>query len=59
MIFLSLTRSQVEELLFATSQLYQDYVDELGAQYNESIRRYNNSVDELRQTIKSQLKEQE
>ena len=59
MITLKLTNTQAQEVLFATSLLYQEYADIMGAEYNEAIRRYNNTVDELRQTIKEQLKEQE
>lgn len=58
MIKLKLTRQQAEEVLFATSLLYQEYTN-ISSDYDESIRRYNNTVDELRQTIKDQLKEQE
>ena len=58
MINLKLTRQQVEDVLFATSLLYQEYTN-ISADYDESIRRYNNTVDELRQTIKEQLKEQD
>lgn len=59
MITLTLTNTQADEVLFATSLLYQDYFDEAGAAYNDRIRAYNNTVDELRQTIKEQIKEQE
>lgn len=59
MITLQLTNTQADEVLFATSLLYQDYFDEAGAAYNDRIRAYNNTVDELRQTIKEQIKEQE
>ena len=58
MIKLELTRQQAEDILFATSLLYQEYTN-ISADYDESIRRYNNTIDELRQTIKDQLKEQE
>ena len=58
MITLELTNSQVQEVLYATSLLYQEYTN-LSAEYDEGIRRYNNTVDELRQTIKDQLKEQD
>jgi len=58
MIKLELTNQQAEDVLFATSLLYQEYTN-ISADYDESIRRYNNTVDELRQTIKDQLKEQE
>ena len=58
MITLELTNTQAEDVLFATSMLYQDYVDVMGTDYNESIRRYNDKVDELRLSIKKQIKEQ-
>ena len=58
MITLELTSSQAQEVLYATSLLYQEYTN-LSAEYDEGIRRYNNTVDELRQTIKDQLKEQD
>lgn len=58
MIKLELTKHQVDEILFATSQLYLDYLDDLGFEYNEATRRYNNTVDELRTSIKKQLAEQ-
>ena len=59
MVTLELTNSQAQEVLFATSMLYQEYVDIMGDRYNDLIRRYNNTVDELRETIKKQLKEQD
>lgn len=59
MVTLKLTRKQAEEVLFATSQLYLEYIEDMPADYNEAIRRYNNTVDELRESIKNQLKEQE
>ena len=58
MITLELTNQQAHDILFATSLLYQDYSN-ISAEDDEYIRRYNNTVDELRQTIKEQLKEQE
>lgn len=58
MIKLELTHQQAEDVLFATSLLYHEYTN-ISADYDEAIRRYNNTVDELRQTIKEQLKEQE
>ena len=59
MITLNLTKSQAEDVLYATSLLYMEYVDSMGAEFNQHIRTYNDQVDELRQTIKDQLKEQE
>ena len=58
MVNLKLTNQQAEDVLYATSLLYQDYTN-ISADYDESIRRYNNTVDELRQTIKEQIKEQD
>ena len=58
MITLELTNNQAQEVLYATSLLYQEYTN-LSAEYDEGIRRYNNTVDELRLTIKQQLKEQD
>ena len=58
MITLHLTNEQAEEVLFATSTLYQEYTN-TSPELDASIERYNNTVDELRLTIKKQLKEQE
>ena len=58
MITLELTNSQADEVLFATSLLYEEYTN-ISAEFDERIRQYNNTVDELRLTIKKQLKEQE
>lgn len=58
MITLELTRTQAEDILYATSLLYDEYTN-ISAELDEHIRQYNNTVDELRQTIKVQLKEQE
>ena len=58
MITLHLTNEQAEEVLFATSTLYQEYTN-TSPELDVSIERYNNTVDELRLSIKKQLKEQE
>lgn len=58
MITLELTNVQAEDVLFATSLLYEEYTN-ISAEFDERIRQYNNTVDELRQTIKEQIKEQE
>ena len=58
MITLTLTNTQADDVLYATSLLYQEYTN-ISPELDESIRRYNNTVDELRQTIKKQLKEQQ
>ena len=58
MITLKLTNEQAEEVLFATSTLYQEYTN-TSPELDASIERYNNTVDDLRLSIKKQLKEQE
>lgn len=58
MITLELTNTQAEDVLFATSLLYEEYTN-ISAEFDDRIRAYNNTVDELRLTIKKQLKEQE
>ena len=57
-IILELTRTQADDILYATSLLYEEYTN-ISAEFDERIRQYNNTVDELRITIKKQLKEQE
>ena len=59
MITLQLTRTQCDDILHAVGQLYMEYDDNLGAQWNDSIKRYNDEIDALRITIKKQLQEQE
>ena len=58
MITLEVTKHQAEELLSATGMLYEQYVDLMGNDYNEAVERYNNTIDELRLTLKEQMKEQ-
>lgn len=55
MITINITKDQADELYFATSLLYQEYDDERGLDYNNYIRKYNNSVDELRQILKEAI----
>ena len=57
MITLNITNSQAEDILYATSLLYQEYTN-VSAEFDEHIRKYNNSIDELRLTLKQQIKEQ-
>ena len=59
MITLKLTNSAVDEILHCLRTSYLDYEDRLGAMYNDSIRFYNEKLDELIQDIKDQVKEQE
>lgn len=58
MITLTLTNIQAHDVLFATSLLYEEYTN-TSPELDASIERYNNTVDELRLSIKKQLKEQE
>ena len=55
MITLVVTEQQADEILFATSQLYLDYLDNMPADYDAATRRYNDTVDELRETLKQQI----
>ena len=57
MITLKLTNTQADDLYYAAGLLYQEYTN-ISPEYDESIRLYNNTIDELRQTIKEQIKEQ-
>ena len=59
MITLNLTHTQADEILHALRTSYADYNEKLGAYYNESIASYNKQLDELIQSIKDQIKEQE
>lgn len=59
MITLKLTRTATDEILHALRTSYADYNDKLGAYYNQSIEAYNKELDEIIETIKQQLKEQE
>lgn len=58
MITLQVTKQQADEILFATSQLYLEYLENMPADYNEATRRYNDTVDELRESLKKQISEQ-
>ena len=59
MITLKLTNSAVDEILHALRTSYADYNEKLGAYYNQSISNYNKQLDEIINTIKQQIKEQE
>ena len=59
MITLKLTRTATDEILHALRTSYADYNDKLGAYYNQSIETYNKELDDIIQTIKDQIKEQE
>ena len=59
MITLTLTHTQTEEILHALRTSYLDYDDRLGATYNDAIESYNQQLDDIIQTIKDQVKEQE
>lgn len=58
MVTLELTNREAEDVFYATSLLYHEYVDELGSDFNSVIEKHNNEVDELRIKIKQQLEEQ-
>ena len=59
MITLKLTRTATDEILHALRTSYLDYDDRLGASYNSAIESYNKELDDIIQTIKNQIKEQE
>ena len=54
---LDLTQDELEELISAESHMYMDYDEDRSAQYNESIRRYNDSVEALLNKMKLALQE--
>ena len=51
-----LTKEQAEDLYFSAGMLYQQYDDNAPEYMNETVRRYNNKVDILRQIIKDSIK---
>lgn len=59
MITLKLTNSAVDEILHALRTSYLDYDDRLGWSYNDAIKHANDELDEIIDTIKQQVKEQE
>ena len=61
MVTLKLTNSAVDEILYALRTSYLDYDERLAAcsSYNSAIESHNNELDEIIQTIKDQIKEQE
>lgn len=59
MVTLKLTKDQADDLYFAAGLLYQEYDEGQSTDYNLYIRRYNNSVDEIRQILKDAIKESE
>lgn len=54
-ITLNLTPDQADELYFAAGLLYMEYDDDRDSVYNNSIRKYNNSIDDLRIIIKDAI----
>ena len=59
MIKLNLTRSAVDEILHCLRTSYLDYDERMGAAFNDAIKRSNDNLDSIIQTIKDQVKEQE
>lgn len=59
MITLRLTNTATDEILHALRTSYLDYDERLGAYYNQSVEAYNKELDNIIQTIKDQIKEQE
>ena len=56
---LKLTDTAIDEILHALRTSYVDYDDRLGAYYNKAMEAYNKQLDEIIDTIKQQIKEQE
>lgn len=56
---LNLTIDELDELISATGLLYMDYEEGRSAEYNASIRRYNDHVDALRTKLKAAYKKAE
>ena len=54
---LDLTIDELDELIAAESHMYLDYDDNCSESYNDSIRRYNDTVDTLLNKLKTALKE--
>ena len=57
MTHLELTQDELEELISAEAHMYMDYDEDRSAQYNESIRRYNDSVEALLNKLKLALQQ--
>lgn len=61
-ITIRLTRDEIEELLHATVSMYMEYDERLFKdnvlqnQYNEGVRKYNQTVDNIRDKLKDALK---
>ena len=61
MITLKLTNTAVDEILYALRTSYLDYDERLAAcsPFNSAVESHNKELDEIIQTIKDQVKEQE
>lgn len=59
MITLTLTNDQTEEILHCLRTSYLDYDDRMGAAFNDAIKRSNDNLDSIIQTIKDQVKAQQ
>ena len=56
---LKLTDTAIDEILHALRTSYADYDERLGEYYNKAMESYNKQLDEIIDTIKQQIKEQE
>lgn len=54
---LQLTNTQIDEILHALRTSYLDYDERMPAAYNDAITSYNNNLDEIITSIKTQLEE--
>ena len=57
MTTLNLTIDELDELISAEGTMYMDYDELRSEQYNESIRRYNDHVENLLNKLKAAYKE--
>lgn len=55
MIVLDLTTEELEELIFAEGKMYMDYDESRSADFNASIKRYNDNVEQLIAKMKEAL----
>lgn len=59
MVTITLTNTQVDEILHCLRTSYLDYDDRMGVTFNNAVESYNKELDDTIETIKDQIKEQE
>ena len=58
MVTITLTNTQVDEILHCLRTSYMDYDDWMGVTFNNAIESYNKQLDEIITSIKQQIEEQ-